>query len=236
MHEIKLRHNRVSLVKSNPMLKALIFDFDGLILDTETPEFDALNEAYAEFGQHLPVETFGKVVGSQFNQEFEPLAYLRSLTGKNLDADSFWQKVTRRRLELIEQNPILPGVEAMLNEGKARGMSLAVASSSNHAWVDGHLKRHSLYHYFDTIICKDDVARVKPHPDLFLAALKALSVRADEAVIFEDSPNGILAACRAGVRVVAVPNPITSHLHIEGETLLLDSLANITLEELLSKL
>jgi putative hydrolase of the HAD superfamily len=218
------------------MLKALIFDFDGLILDTETPGYDALEEVYAEFGLHLPIETYGLAVGSQYSHEYEPVADLRALTGKDLDPGSFWRRVDRRRMELIEQNPILPGVERMLKQGQARGMKLAVASSSDHLWVDAHLKRHSLFHLFDAILCKDDVDRIKPNPDLFLAALNALKVNAGEAVIFEDSLNGIVAANRAGVRVVAVPNPITRHLNLQGETLRLDSLADISLDDLLTKL
>ena len=218
------------------MIKALIFDFDGLVLDTETPGYYALNEVYSEFGHHLPIETFGLAVGSEYSDEFEPLADLRALTGKNLDADSFWQRVNFRRMELIEQNQILPGVENVLRLAQARGMKLAVASSSDHAWVDGHLRRHSLYQHFDAIICKEDAAKIKPHPDLFLAALEALQVRADEAVIFEDSLNGVRAAIDAGVRVIAVPNLVTRHMDIRGETMRLNSLADISLDDLLIKL
>jgi HAD superfamily hydrolase (TIGR01509 family) len=223
------------------MIKALIFDFDGLILDTETPEYTALNEAFAEFGQKLPVTTFGIAVGSQYNHEFEPVALLQKLTGKQFDAQSFWQKVNRRSQEMIAQNPILPGVENIIREASARGLLLAVASSSPHAWVDEHLKRFQLFDYFNVIKCRDDVVNVKPEPDLFLAALNALRfagqiVHADEAVIFEDSLNGIIAARRAGIRVIAVPNQITMHQDIQGETLRFASLADISLDELLKKL
>jgi putative hydrolase of the HAD superfamily len=218
------------------MLKALIFDFDGLILDTETPEYEALNEVYAEYGLKLPITTYGLVVGAQYGQGYEPLKHLQALTGRNLDADYFWKKIDRRRMELIEQNQILPGVEDLIHAGKARGLKLAIASSSPHAWVDGHLKRFNLFQYFDTVKCKEDVLNIKPEPDLFLAALKALHVQADEAIIFEDSLNGIIAARRADIRVVVVTNPVTEHLKIEGETLRLRSLADVSLDETLRKL
>jgi len=218
------------------MLKALIFDFDGLILDTETPEYLALNEVYSEMGHSLPVETYGLVVGSQYDQQYEPLAHLQALTGKTLDHDVFWQKVNRRRIELIEQNPILPGVEGYIQRGQALGLKLAVASSSPHKWVDGHLKRLGLFDYFDVVKCKEDATHIKPAPDLFLAALRALQVQPHEAVIFEDSANGVLAARQAGVQVVLVPNPVTRHLNITGETLRLQSLADLRLEDLLSQL
>ena len=224
------------LVKSEAMLKAMIFDFDGLILDTETPEYNALNEIYAEYGLKLPITTYGLAVGSQYNQAYEPVEDLQKLTGRNLDADSFWEKVNRRRMEVIDQNQALPGVEDILREGHARGLKLAVASSSPHSWADKHLKRLNLFQFFDVIVCQDDVLHIKPEPDLFLAALSALHIRADEAVIFEDSPNGVIAARRAGIRVIAIPNPITEHLSIEGETMRFRSLADVSLSELISKL
>ena len=218
------------------MLKALIFDFDGLILDTETPEYIALNEVYEELGHKLPIATYGRVVGGQYNHEYEPVEHLQELAGKPLDTVSFWQRINQRRIEMIEQNPILPGVEKLILDGKARGLKLAVASSSSHEWVEGHLKRLNLFQYFDVIRCKEDVLKVKPEPDLFLAALGELGVRADEAVIFEDSLNGIIAAGRAGIRVVVVPNPVTMHTNIKGETLRIGSLAELSLDELISKL
>ena len=218
------------------MLKALIFDFDGLILDTETPEFTALNEAYAEFGQTLSIETFGLAVGGQYNHEFEPVSQLEKLTGRQLDAVTFWQKAHQRRLDLIEQSPLLPGVENLIRAASARGLKLAVASSSSHAWVEGHLKRHQMLDFFDVIKCKEDVANIKPAPDLFLAALQALEIAANEAVIFEDSLNGVIAAQRAGIPVIVVPNPITEHMHVETNIPRLKSLAEISLDDLAGKL
>jgi putative hydrolase of the HAD superfamily len=218
------------------MIKALIFDFDGLVLDTETPEYTALNKVYNEYGQNLSVEMYGLVVGSDYDNRFEPASHLQQLIGKPMDVDSFWKKVNGYRMDLIGKAPLLPGVESYIREGKALGLKLAVASSSPHAWVDGHLKRLGLYRYFDVIKCSNDVVNIKPHPDLFLAALKALQVQADEAVIFEDSANGVVAARKAGIRVVVVPNPITSHMKFEGETLRLRSMADLPLGDLLSRL
>lgn len=217
-------------------LKALIFDFDGLILDTETPEYQALEAAYAAYGQHLPVEKYGLVVGSQYNQVFEPLAHLESLLGKTLEPEPFWEQVTRRRMDLINQSPLLPGVESLLHAAQAAGLKLAVASSSPHAWVEGHLKRFGLLHFFDVVKCQEDVREVKPAPELFLAALEAIQLQPEEVVIFEDSANGVTAARLAGMRVVLIPNPITKHLKIEGETLRLGSLADYPLAALLQRL
>jgi HAD superfamily hydrolase (TIGR01509 family) len=207
-----------------------------LMLDTETPEYEALNRVYTENGHHLPIETYGRVVGSQYNHEFEPVADLEALIGKPLDPLAFWERVNQHRLALIDQNELLPGVKAYVLGAKALGLKLAVASSSSHAWVDGHLKRLGLFHYFDVIKCQEDVRQIKPDPELFLSALSALKLEPGEAVIFEDSAHGVVAACRAGIRVVLVPNPVTRHLKIEGETLRLNSLADFPLDELIEKL
>jgi putative hydrolase of the HAD superfamily len=217
------------------MIKGLIFDFDGLILDTETPELQALNEAYGDYGQSLAVETYGQVVGAQYNQQYEPIAHLQSLIGRPVDEQAFWARVNQRRLEIITNSPLLPGVENYLREAKARGLKLAVASSSPHAWVDGHLQRLGLFHYFDTILCKDDVRQIKPHPELFLTTLSALQLPAEAALIFEDSANGVSAARQAGIRVILVPNPVTVKLKIEGESLRLKSLAELPLADLLAR-
>jgi putative hydrolase of the HAD superfamily len=103
--------------------------------------------------------------------------------------------------------------------------------------VDAHAKRLSVFHYFDVVICADDVGagRTKPNPDLFLLALKQLQVRNNEAVVFEDSPNGVTAARRAGIFVVAIPNQLTSMLPIEDANLILSSLSELPLSLLLDK-
>ncbi len=104
--------------------------------------------------------------------------------------------------------------------------------------MDTHLARLGLADRFDAIICGDDVppGRTKPHPDLFLKALDALNVKADEAIVFEDSPNGVTAARAAGIFVVRVPNPITLLLKTDGANLTLDSLAQISLQKMLNDL
>lgn len=216
------------------MIKGLIFDFDGLILDTETPEYQAISAAYAEHGQHLPVTLYGSVVGAQYGQQFDPVVHLSSLVGTPIDASAFWERVDQQRMDIIARNQPLPGVENYLETAKQRGLKLAVASSSPHSWVDGHLQRLGLFHYFDVIQCKDDVHQIKPAPDLFLAALGALQLRAEEALVFEDSRNGVLAAQAAGIRVVLVPNSVTVHLDIREESLRLASLADMPLDNLLA--
>jgi HAD superfamily hydrolase (TIGR01509 family) len=217
------------------MIKALIFDFDGLILDTETPEFETWCETYREFGQQLDPETWGQIVGGVAASDFDPFSHLQTLTGRDLASLNLPARVSERRLARILALPPLPGVLAMLRAARHLGLRLAVASSSYHDWVDAHLDRLGLTHFFDVVKCADDVPRTKPEPDLYLSVLDALGVGPAEAIAFEDSPNGVTAARRAGIFVVVIPNPLTARLQITGENLRLDSLAGLSLEELLSK-
>ena len=219
------------------MIKALIFDFDGLILDTETPEFLCWQNIYREYGFELPHEKWGTIIGGNGHSDFDAAEHLSVLSQGRLDSDFLRG---RNRLEsdaLIHAQAPLPGVMDYLGEAKRLGLKLAIASSSEHAWVDTHAQRIGVFDYFDHVIARDDVppGRIKPNPDLFLLALNRLKVPKDAAIVFEDSPNGVKAANRAGIFVVAVPNQATSALAFEGADLILNSLSDLALSQLLDK-
>jgi len=219
------------------MITALIFDFDGLILDTETAEIRSWQNIYAEYGYPFPHNEFIQTVGGYGISNFDAALYLQDLTHGSLNADVLRARSRNESGDEIHRSLILPGVTNILTEAKHRNMKLAVASSSPHSWVDAHLTRLGLFQQFDKIICGDDVApgRTKPKPDLFLKALEQLNVRADEAMIFEDSPHGVEAANAAGIAVVLVPNPTTSLLPFNGNYIKLKSLAEMSLAELLAR-
>jgi putative hydrolase of the HAD superfamily len=219
------------------MITALIFDFDGLILDTETAEIRAWQNIYAEYGYPFPYDEFIQTVGGYGTSTFDAALYLQDLTHGSLSADFLRLRHHDESGDEILRSPILPGVTDLIAEAKHRQMKLAVASSSPHSLVDAHLTRLGLFPQFDKIICSDDVApgRTKPKPDLFLKALEQLNVRADEAIIFEDSPHGVDAANAAGIAVVLVPNPTTALLPFKGEYLKLKSLADFSLAEMLAR-
>jgi HAD superfamily hydrolase (TIGR01509 family) len=219
------------------MLKALIFDFDGLILDTETPEYIAWKDIYQEYRFELPSDEWGKIVGGYGLSNFDAAEHLSLLSQGRLDSASLRARHISESGALILAQPILPGVMDIIHEAKHLGLKLAIASSSPHSWVDGHANRLGILHYFDQVICADDVGigRTKPNPDLFLAALNQLQVQKEAVVVLEDSPNGIKAAKRAGIFVVVVPNPVTSLLNLEGADLTLKSLVDLRLLELLDK-
>ncbi len=216
------------------MLKALIFDFDGLILDTETPELRVWESIYREHGQEIPVAEWGKIIGGYGISQFDAADHLAHLTQGKLDPASLRLRHRAESSSVIENSSVLPGVVKIIQDAKRRNLKLAIASSSPHSWVDPHLTRLGLLDYFDRIICADDVpaGRTKPNPDLFLKALHELNVSASDAIVFEDSPNGVRAAKAAGIFVVAVPNPTTAGLTFDGENLRADSLAYLSLTDL----
>jgi putative hydrolase of the HAD superfamily len=217
------------------MITALIFDFDGLILDTETAEIHTWQKIYTEYGYPFPYDEFIKTVGGYGISNFDAALHLDHLTNGSFNADSLRLRFRNESGDEIRRSPIMPGVTHILTDAKRRHMKLAVASSSSHAWVDTHLTRLGLYQLFDKVICRDNVApgRTKPKPDLYLKALEQLNVRADEAMAFEDSPNGVEAANAAGIAVVLAPNPTTSLLPFKGNYLKLKSLADLSLADML---
>jgi putative hydrolase of the HAD superfamily len=215
------------------MLKALIFDFDGLILDTETPEVLVWESIYREYGHELPLHEWKKIIGGYGLSTFDAAEHLAQLTQRQLDVSSLRARYRLEADRLIHASPIMPGVVDLIREAKQRGLGLAIASSSPHAWVDDHARRLGLFDQFDKIICAEDVdpGRTKPHPDLFYKALDQLKVHNNEAIVFEDSLNGVHSAKTAGIFVVAVPNPLTARLGVDGSDITLVSLAHFSLSD-----
>ena len=215
------------------VIRALVFDFDGLILETETPAYQAWVEIYREFGHELPKELWLDYIGREGGW-FDALTYLEGLVGPRDDRDAIQERRDARKSELVTAVAESAGLRALLTDARSRGLRLAVCSSSTPKWVLGHLDRLDLRAYFDHVQCRDrPELRAKPAPDLFLAACAGLGVRPDEAIAFEDSRNGMLAAQAAGMRCVVVPNELTVAMDLAGADHRFESLADVSLRTLL---
>lgn len=216
------------------MIKALIFDFDGLIVDTETPEYELWQLIYHRYGKNLPIETWGKGVGSS-QEAFDAVRHLASIVDFKLDQEA----VRLQHRVLFDErmrNPVtLPGFHSILDQAILFNLKTGIASSSPRSWVLGYLEKLRLAHIFDCVCCLDDVARVKPAPDLYERAIGKLEIKPYEAIAFEDAPNGILAAKKAGLYCVAIPNTITKQLDTSGSDIVFESLENIQLSELIGR-
>lgn len=212
------------------MIRALVFDFDGLILDTETPLLEAWAAMHQEAGIPYARDEAIKIVG-HVDIAFDPWGAFPT----DVDRPTLDREHKKRSRELLAQQQVLPGVKAYLTEARARGLRLAVASNSHHAWIDKHLERLGLLHYFNAIKCRDDVNRGKPEPDVYQAVVKVFGIRPEEAIAFEDSEPGSLAAKAAGLWCVAVPNPSTQNHRFSHADLRLPSLAELSLDGLLQR-
>lgn len=216
------------------MFRAIVFDFDGLILDTEEPVYRSWLEVYQAHGEELPFERWIQIVGST-TAGFHPQHHLEERLGRPLTKEVLDRRIGRRT-ELILANKVLPGVVDTIEAARGKGMKLGVASSSTAEWVRGHLARLGILDRFDCLRCRDDVANAKPAPDLYLAVLDCLGVAPADAFAIEDSPNGVTAAKAAGMRCVAIPNSITERLDLTQSDLVVRSLADLTLDQLIAKL
>src|SRR5512145_2106513 len=149
------------------MVKALIFDFVGLILYTDTSEYNFWQAIYQEHGFEVPHDEWGKIIGGYGISDFDAANHLSLLSQGRLDAVSLRDRHRSESDALTLAQPILPGVMDILHEAKRLGLKIAIASSSPHSWVDTHAKRLHIFHYFDAVICADDVlpGRTKPNPD-----------------------------------------------------------------------
>lgn len=211
-------------------MKAAIFDFDGLILDTETADLESWQAVFAQFGAEYPESYWRFALGRGAEQIAERPYHLLKAHGVDrpeADIVAMREAILAQMLVGLE---ILPGVRARIEEAQSLGWKLGVASSSKHPWVDGHLDRLGLRTEFDAIVCADDVARAKPFPDLYLECCRRLGVKPEEAIAFEDSVNGCRAARDAGLRVIACPTCLTDPNDLDAHRIV-GSLAEISLRD-----
>jgi HAD superfamily hydrolase (TIGR01509 family) len=217
------------------MIKAIVFDFDGLMVDTESSAYDSWQEIYQEFGCVLPLEQWERVLGGS-GAEFDPCAYLAELTGQTLDHPALRSRRWERKLALVANEPLLPGVQDAVMYAKEHGLKIGVASSSSRQWVVGHLDRLAITSLFDSIVCADDVERIKPAPDLYLTSVAQLDVLPHQAVAIEDAINGLHAAKAAGLACIVIPNNFLRGGDFSGADIRLDSLADIPFTQLLTQI
>jgi HAD superfamily hydrolase (TIGR01509 family) len=218
-----------------PVLEAIIFDFDGLILETETPIYQSWLELYQAYHQLLPWDEWQTSVGT-LESPFDPYADLEQRVGMRLDWDQIDEHRRQREWERVVTEPVLPGVMDCLDQARQIGLKLGLASSSPHNWVDAHLHRLGLFDYFQAIQCSEDVSLTKPDPALYEQVIKILQVNRTTAFALEDSPAGALAAHRAGLFCVVVPNAMTRHMKFEVGDMFIDSLADYPLFDLIQEI
>ncbi|MEO6795433.1 MAG: HAD family hydrolase [Candidatus Dormibacter sp.] len=218
-----------------PVIRAIIFDFDGLIVDTEEPIFRVWQRIYRERGQELPLEQWLTIIGGASSATFEPNIDLGRRTGATLDPSELDTLERLYYREATTTQQLLPGVRRYLDDARRLHLRTAIASSSGRRWIDEHLERLGIVDCVDTIVCKDDVTRAKPDPELYLTALDRVAAQASEAIALEDSSNGIKAAKAAGLYCVVVPNAMTASMDLSQADLRLATLQEMPLADLIRR-
>ncbi|MGC6465016.1 MAG: HAD family hydrolase [Akkermansiaceae bacterium] len=188
---------------------AILFDFDGVILDTEWSIYESMLEVFRENGHDLPLEEYVKCIGSDFNT-WSPEKWLEELTGKNFDWEEIWVRRNKWIRSEIEKLDAMPGVRESLDRCREQNIPCGVVSSSTQDWVEGWLEKLDLLSCFDEMVTRGDAERIKPAPDLYLEAVRRMKLPAADCLVIEDSMNGMLSAHGAGCPVAAIPNRITA--------------------------
>lgn len=206
---------------------AVLFDFDGVLVDTEWAIYQAWLRTFQAHGHELPLSVYTQCIGSDFST-WSPKTHLEDLSGQSFD----WHDIDTRRQEeilrdLTHEGP-MPGVSGLLDHLETEGIRRAVVSSSSHHWVDGWLGKLELFERFETVVCRGDAPRIKPAPDLYLEAAKRLELKPENCLVIEDSFNGALAAKAAGMTVWIVPNRVTGGLDFSTMDAVFPSLEKLT--------
>lgn len=214
------------------MIGAVVLDFDGLILDTERPVYESWRWAFAEHGLDLPLDEWSELIGRV--DAWDPLERLSSLAPGGVDEAVITRRAEVRDSMLFAES-VLPGVVELIADARSMGMPVGIASSSPLSWVAGHLERLELRSSFDCVACWREGVAGKPAPDLYVEAAGLLGAAPSECIAFEDSMNGVLAAKAAGMRCVAVPHGLTAHLDLSAADVIVSSLAEVSLADLVAQ-
>ncbi len=217
-----------------PEIKGLLFDFDGLLVETEWSAYRAWAEIFEEHGHEFTLSDWSAVVGTIASTDL--MGKLKKLTGLEFDEESLRARRIARKMELLAVEQLRPGVQECLEQSRELGVKTAIVTSSEREWIEENLERIQCPHEFDVIVSADgDHSIAKPTPTLYESALEVLGLSPEEAVAFEDSPNGIKAAKAAGLYCIAIPNRVTESLDLSEADLHLESLEGMDLSELLQR-
>jgi HAD superfamily hydrolase (TIGR01509 family) len=215
-------------------IRAVVFDFDGLILDTETSIFESWRRAFDEHGcAPLTIDEWAVEVGTV--RGLDIIGLLEARADRPVNVAAMQERRRAHRDELLADERARPGVVAWIDDARTLGFGVAIASSSEHEWVEAHLARLGLRDRFAHLACYSETLPAKPAPDTYLEACARLRVAPGDAIALEDSPHGVDAARAAGLRVVAVPNAVTEHMDLSAADLVITSLAERSLADVLAR-
>jgi len=221
-------------------LDAVVFDFDGLIIDSEWAIFETAVAAFAAHGHELTVEAWSTIIGlGEADDDLAWSTLTAALEIEGFDRTTFAATYDAQERANRDSLPLLPGIEVLVDSLVAAGVPIGVASSSSLRWLDRHLGRLGLRPRFGAVIGSDLVGGIgKPAPDVYLRACADLGAAPARSVALEDSAHGVASAKAAGMTAVAVPSRITRFNDFHAADLVVDSVEDINvtiLEELVAR-
>ena len=211
-------------------LGAIVFDFDGLIVDTEGAGFISWREVYERFGAELNLNDWSHATG--YVGGFDPALHLERLLGRRLDWSRIIPEREARNWELTLQAKTLPGIERLFEGARRHGLRIGVARNSGNGWLEEGLKRLGLRHFVEAVVTRDMVMNPKPAPDVYLKTAQTLGIEPNRAVALEDSEPGCRAAKQAGMKAVAIPNEFSERQDFKVADLVVKSAEDLDLQSL----
>jgi len=215
------------------LVRALIFDMDGLMFDTESVYSQVGERVLSKRGRHFTLDLKRKIMGLTLPEVW---SYLKNFNNLKDNVDDLVKEARQTFVDLLTQDTLLrplPGLVELLSAASRVGLKLAVATSSEKRWVDLLLSRYNLQNYFSTIITSENINKGKPNPEIYLKAVAAVGYPAERCLVLEDALNGIKSAKAAGCLAVAVPNQYTKDQDFSLANLVVDSLADPQLWKLI---
>ena len=209
---------------------ALVFDFDGTMIDTEAVEYASLSALWLKNGRVLPYDEWARYLGTDAPDWVEALV---SDHPDDLDPDELRLELHRDQEERTALEQMRPGVASILEAATTAGVPLAIASNSPPRRLISELERRDLVGLFGAVVTRDQVSRGKPAPDPYTIAATRLGVDSSKAIAFEDSVAGMQAALSAGYRCVVAPTPATVHQSFVEAHLLLRSFDELSIPDLI---
>lgn len=210
-------------------IKAVLFDFDGIFIDTEMARYLSWKNIFDSYGIELPIEEWKKNLG-RAEYIFDPYLFLEE-NGKNIDREEIKRKHREDEINIAYNLPLFPGIIDRIEEAKSLGILVGVVSSSSHRWVDDHLCKRELIEKIDIVICREDSEKHKPNPEPYITALNRLNINSKNAIAIEDSPVGVTAAKSAGLFCIAVPCEMTKDFDFSNADLRVSSLQEIKIKD-----
>lgn len=189
------------------MLKAIVLDFDGLIIDTEVMIYEIYKEWFKNnLNYNLTIDEHVVCVGANSDAL---LKFLKDNHNLKINKEKFEKETIDSTLEVIDTLQLKPGVKKLIETAKALNLKIFLATSSKLEKPYKQLNRLGIYDDFDFLVTADDVKQVKPHPDIYLKVIEKSKMKASELLVFEDSANGLIAANKANIKTVVITNKVT---------------------------